>query len=111
MKIHQRDIVWVSFPYTDGSHYKERPALVLSNNAYNTNSDDVLLAYITSTKRDTFEVAIKNSDLLDGYLKISSYVRYDKILLIDKAKLHGIIAVASRPFYDKVILRIIEFIK
>ena len=102
MKIRQRDIVWVSFPYTDGSNFKKRPALVLSNGNYNKNFDDILLAYITSTKRNSFEISIKNADIIDGYLKISSYVRYDKILLMDRAKIHGVFAVVSR---------IIEFIK
>jgi mRNA interferase MazF len=35
----QADIVVVKFPFTDGSEFKKRPALVVSNEIINKNGD------------------------------------------------------------------------
>jgi mRNA interferase MazF len=42
------DIILVMFPFTDLSSAKQRPALVVSSDALNAASDDVLVAAITS---------------------------------------------------------------
>ena len=42
------DIVLVSFPFTDLSSSKRRPALVISPDAFNKRGQDVVLAAITS---------------------------------------------------------------
>jgi len=42
------DIVLVPFPFTDLSSAKQRPALVVSSDALNAASEDVLVAAITS---------------------------------------------------------------
>ena len=42
------DIVLVPFPFTDLSSAKQRPALVVSADAFNSIRDDVLVASITS---------------------------------------------------------------
>lgn len=43
----QADIVVVKFPFTDGSEFKKRPALVVSNETINKNGD-YLIVQITS---------------------------------------------------------------
>lgn len=42
------DIVLMSFKYTDGIGSKRRPAVIVSDDAYNASSPDVILASITS---------------------------------------------------------------
>ncbi|MGD0814812.1 MAG: type II toxin-antitoxin system PemK/MazF family toxin [Verrucomicrobiota bacterium] len=42
------DIILVPFPFTDLSSTKQRPALIVSSDALNAASDDVLVAAITS---------------------------------------------------------------
>jgi mRNA interferase MazF len=42
------DVVLVPFPFTDLSSAKQRPALVVSTDAFNAIRDDVLVAAITS---------------------------------------------------------------
>lgn len=110
MKIYQGDIVWVSFPFTDGIRFKERPALVLSNTNYNIFSEDVLLVYITSQKKDTYQISIKESYISGANLPKTSYIRYDKILLVDKSRIHGVIAIVTKEFYKEVVSKICEFI-
>jgi mRNA interferase MazF len=44
----QGDVLLVPFPFTDQSAVKQRPAVVLSGEAYNRSHHDVILAPITS---------------------------------------------------------------
>jgi mRNA interferase MazF len=56
----QGDIVLVPFPMTDMSASKPRPAIVVSNKKVN-NTQDVILAAITSTLRnDDFSFSLDN---------------------------------------------------
>ena len=45
------DIVLVPFPFTDQSRSKQRPAVVVSNSAYNASKPDVVVMAITSQFR------------------------------------------------------------
>lgn len=110
MKIYQGDIVWVTFPFTDGVRLKERPALVLSNDQYNKHSEDILLAYITSQKKDSYQISLEQSYISEGRLPKTSYIRYDKILLVEKSRILGVIAIVRKEFYNEVASKICEFI-
>ena len=48
MPYRQGDIVLVSFPFTDLSSSKRRPALVLSPDSFNAAGEDLVLAAVTS---------------------------------------------------------------
>ncbi|WP_227002725.1 type II toxin-antitoxin system PemK/MazF family toxin [Salicibibacter kimchii] len=80
MMLEQGDIVLIPVPFTDLSSRKRRPVLILSNNQYNLESKDVLVAAITSNIQENEQaITISNQDLIDGYLKRMSNVRTDKI--------------------------------
>jgi mRNA interferase MazF len=49
----QGDVLLVPFPFTDQSGSKQRPALVVSGDAYNRTHPDVILASVTSQVKDT----------------------------------------------------------
>lgn len=73
------DIVVVSFPFTDMSAMRKRPALVISN----IQGDDVIICEITSKIRsDLYVVLLENKDLLVGKLKVNSIIRTNRILTI-----------------------------
>lgn len=76
----QRDILLIPIPFTDLTSSKKRPVLVLSNDDYNSKTDDIIVDAITSniTSKD-YSVFITNSDLLEGNFKIDSCIRVDKI--------------------------------
>ena len=59
---------------------KKRPVLVISNNDYNSKTDDIIVVAITSnlTLRD-YSVLITDSDLTEGDLAVDSCIRVDKI--------------------------------
>ena len=79
----QGDLIVVKFPFTDGSEFKKRPALVISNDSVNK-TDDYLVVQITSKiSTDGLSIAIEDNDCLDP-LPLVSYVRSHKIFTVHK---------------------------
>jgi mRNA interferase MazF len=87
MNYDQGDIVLVPFPFTMGTSSKVRPAIVVSNSIVN-NTQDVILAQITSKpRRDSFTYILENDKLSDS-LNLSSQVRCHKIFVVQKTLIH-----------------------
>ena len=76
------DIVLVSFPFTDLSSSKRRPALVVSPDAFNERMQDLVLAAITSQLTDDRLLTIERDDCVDGTLPQMSVVRPAKLFTI-----------------------------
>ena len=63
------DIVVLSYPFSDFSGTKRRPALVIAN----LDGDDVILCQITSqAKKDNYALSLEDTDFIDGKLNIKS---------------------------------------
>ena len=73
------DIVLVSFPFTDLSSSKRRPALVVSPDLFNQAMQDVVLAAITSQGVEDGALTIEPSDCVDGILPKKSIVKPAKL--------------------------------
>ena len=73
------DIVLVSFPFTDLSSSKRRPALVISPDAFNDRGQDLVLVAITSQQPDDKAISIDADDLVGGTLPKQSFVKATKI--------------------------------
>jgi mRNA interferase MazF len=72
----QGDIVLVSFPFTDLTSTKGRPAVVVSPNNFNARNEDVVLVAVTSqVARNGTTVVVARSDVMDGALPKPSVVR------------------------------------
>ena len=73
-------VVVVSFPFSDFSGHKKRPALVIAHAEFN----NFIVCQITS-KEATSMRAIKLSvhDFLSGSLRARSYIRPDKIFTLE----------------------------
>ena len=87
-------IVFVSFPFTDLSDSKLRPALVVSRD--NDRRTDVVLAFITSRSHagmlpDSFPITASPSN----GLKVPSFVRFDKLVTLDKRLVVGALGTAE----------------
>jgi mRNA interferase MazF len=79
------DVVLVPFPFTDLTGTKQRPAVVISSDAFNAGHADVVLAAITSRVPTTLspdEIAISSSDLGPSGLLKPSVVRTAKLITI-----------------------------
>ena len=72
------DIVIANLLFSEQIGAKTRPALVVSNSAYNQKSEDIILLKITSHGNKTyFDVPLSPHDLVEGYLKMESQIMVD----------------------------------
>ena len=58
----QGDIVVVKFPFTDGSEFKKRPALIISNSTVNKTEDYLLVQITSKPNNDGLSIAINDSE-------------------------------------------------
>ncbi len=76
----QGDIVPIPVPFTDLTSQKRRPVIVLSNDAYNRASADIIVVAMTSNPAATpHSFRITSADLISGTLNRPGTVRADKI--------------------------------
>src|SRR5690625_2884017 len=81
----QGDIVLILVPFSDLEKQKQRPVLVISNDNYNQITEDIIVLAITSrVKSLDYSVIIESKDLTEGYLKVTSEIRSDKVYTLSK---------------------------
>lgn len=78
-----QDIVLVSFPFSDQSQIKLRPAIILSTKGI---AGDCIILAITTQKLSNIkhEVEINNTNLTKGKLPQKSFIRLAKIATIER---------------------------
>ena len=82
----QGDIVLIPIPFTDLSSQKQRPVIVISNDAYQQNTRDIVVVALTSNVTVTeYGFVITTKDLVKGMLNRPSQVRVDKIYTLAQA--------------------------
>ena len=83
--IEQRDLLLVPFPFSVQSGQKVRPVVVISKNAFNQFSDDVITVAITSnTSKGPYNVLLSPDDVEEGNLRHMCCIKVESILKIDK---------------------------
>ncbi len=88
VRLKQRDIILVSYPYSDGSLQKTRPAIVVSNDEYNSKTNDVIVCAVTTKhQRHPYAVPITPADDA-GVLQQPSLIRADGL-----ARMHQRLAI------------------
>ena len=109
----QRDIVLVPFPFSDLSGQKVRPVLVLSNDAYNQQSADVVVCGRTTNLRPaSYSIIINVTDVeLPGTLRHRSKIKADTIASLEQSILIKQIARLRLPIFKQVIAEIEDLIK
>lgn len=76
------DVVVISFPFSDLSASKKRPAVIVAN----LTGDDHIIAQITSVARaDDYAVSLEAKDFKNGKLPHSSVIRPNKLFTADKS--------------------------
>jgi len=103
MKVYQKDLVLIPYPFSNIEEKKVRPALILSNDLFNKKSDDCLLAPLTSViKNEPYSILIDQDDLSSGKLIVSSRIRLDKLFVIEKNKIVFKIGILNEQTFSKV---------
>ncbi|RDC63317.1 type II toxin-antitoxin system PemK/MazF family toxin [Adhaeribacter pallidiroseus] len=107
MKYKQGDIVWINFPFTDGSQSKPRPALILSNTRVNDTGDYILVQITSKVRNDGLSLAISVNDYRLSPLLLTSYVRIHRIFTSNEALISSKISAVTDRFTQKVINQLI----
>lgn len=82
----QGDILLIPIPFTDLSSQKRRPVIVISNNAYNQKTADIVVVAMTSNPAPVdYGFTITSSDLDSGALNRPGKVRVDKIYTLSQS--------------------------
>jgi mRNA interferase MazF len=102
------DIVVVSFPFSDLSATKKRPAFVLAC----LQGNDVILCQITSQYvRDGNAIAIQDSDFVEGSLKQSNNIRPNRIFTAEIHIIDRKIGHMQPKIVEQVVNKLCEIIK
>ena len=102
------DVVVVPFPFSDLSHAKRRPALVLTS----LQGNDLILCQVTSsTIKDNYAVSIKKNDFETGSLHQESNARPNRIFTADNHIILYTIARLKNHKLHQIIDKVIEIIK
>ena len=79
-------ILLIPVPFTDLSAQKQRPVIVISNNAYNRKTGDIVVTAMTSNPASVdYSFTITSSDLKKGSLNRPGRIRVDKIYTLSKS--------------------------
>ncbi len=101
---YQRDLLLVPFPFSDQSGRKVRPVVVLSNDSYNSRSEDVLVIGVTSNiTRETYTLSLTNSDLDEGKLFTPCCIKADNVLRLEKGLIIKKIGKVKKEKFKKVL--------
>ncbi|MBS4000997.1 MAG: type II toxin-antitoxin system PemK/MazF family toxin [Desulfobulbaceae bacterium] len=99
----QREIVLVPFPYSDLTSVKRRPVVILSNNRFNENRKDLVVAAITSKEfTDEYSVIITNNELEYGILPEPSVIKISKLFTIHKSKVVKKFSILNHSSFEEV---------
>ncbi len=103
-----RNIVFVSFPFSDLTDTKLRPALVLAN----AQKNDWILCQITSKSyADPKAIEINNDNFEIGQLNITSFVRPTKIFTANELlikKVVGTLNIETHQYIIQTLKTILE---
>ena len=77
--MNQRDLLLVPFPFSDQSDKKVRPVIVISNNNFNSHSEDVIVVGLTSNiSKDRYTVDLNLNDLEEGRIDELGCIKVEK---------------------------------
>lgn len=103
MDIKRGDIVWVEIPYAVGCEMmKDRPAVVVSNNAMNYTAQVVSVVYLTGSKQQAdrpFHVEVESTTSVRHG---SSVALCEHIYTVDKSRLGKIVGTCTGEEMDAI---------
>ena len=102
------DVVLVTFPFSNHKQGKERPALVLGRTVYG----GYLVGYITSQRTYLeYAVEVNASDLLEGGLTKTSYIRPEISYVVDHELVKAKLARVSSEIHESVLKKLSAYLR
>src|SRR3989344_67605 len=81
----QGDVILIPLPFTDLKEAKQRPAVVISNDAHNSKADDIVICGITpNIKEEEYSILLEQKDMQEGNIHFLSRIKTDKIFTLHK---------------------------
>lgn len=99
----QKSIVLVPFPYSDQTGSKVRPALIISNQKFNSNDDAIICALTSSIKNRPYSLLISEKDTIHKRLRDECQVRVDALTRINKNLIIKEIDILNDMTFNKVL--------
>ena len=100
-------VVLVSFPFSDLTRSKRRPALVLAS----VGRDDFLLCQITSNPySDPRAIELSGQDFAEGSLHRTSYVRPGKLFTAHQSLISETVGKLAQTSQEKVVQAVVALI-
>jgi mRNA interferase MazF len=84
MELQQGDIVTVRFPFSDGSEFKKRPALIVSNKFVNQTNEYIIVQITSKYYQDNLTIEVNDADCLTP-LPLKSFIRTHKICTLHQS--------------------------
>jgi len=106
----QGDIIIMPFPFTDLTKVKLRPALIISNDKYNSKKNVIVICISTQPGIKNYSLLLKQENLKSGFLQKKSYIRFQNIFTIEKRLIKKVVATLNQLFLDKVKNQFKEYI-
>jgi mRNA interferase MazF len=103
MKVNQKELVLIEYPFSNLKEKKVRPALIISNNNFNKKSDDCILVPLTSViKNEPYSIIINQENLDNGRLIKTSRIRVDKVFSFEKKMIRIKIGRLNNESFEKI---------
>ena len=110
--IFQRDIVLLSFPFSDLKQSKVRPVIVLSNDKHNDISEDIIVIPLTSNiTKMVHDILITNNHLERGNLITDSRAKVDMIFSVHKKLVKMNIGKINKQTHFKIKRILLDLLK
>ena len=106
----QGDIVRIDFPYSDGSGYKARPAIIVSCNKFNAREDELIFVAMTTKGYHKDSYKLYGAHLTKA-MSQTSYIHYANIYRIHKNHIRYKVSSLNEKGYNKLKLRIFSIIR
>ena len=107
----QKDLLLVPFPFSDQSGRKVRTVIVISNNEFNSYSDDVIVVGVTSNiSKDKYTINLTNNELDEGKLSTICCIKVENLLKLDKELIIKKIGKINKETLKKIIDKLFEII-
>ncbi|MGI0084097.1 MAG: type II toxin-antitoxin system PemK/MazF family toxin, partial [Nitrososphaerales archaeon] len=106
------DIVLLKFPFSDLKSSKIRPALVLSNDDYNSRFEDfVAVPLTTNLQLREYTILITSNELETGRLIAESKVKVDRIFSVSKKLVRIKIGRLKQETYARIKSMLLDLIE
>jgi len=97
----QKDIILIPFPYSDLTGFKQRPALIISNEKINKTQDRICC--LVTSKLSKNSICIDNNCFEEGTLPFKSWVKPYRLFTIHEKIIKKKLCTVSNDFYDKIL--------